>query len=521
MKLTYIIFAWGLFSPLFCSTQIDQKLDTTPTTTISPETRTIYGVVRTGNDFCLQEKKARQVRLQINKKAIEDFLEIKLDSSYNTPTIGVCCSGGGFRAAVATLGLLKGLETIGILDAVTYFSALSGSTWSLASWLHQDISIEKLDTFLRYKLENALSHQKIEEMAIAKAIIHKTLNNRHVSLVDIWGGIIGNIFLDKNDGFFGQKTYLNELGIKASAGLCPIPLFNAIIAEDEYHVMEFTPFEVGSTYLHAWVSPADAFGKEFYNGLTTDKKEGESLSTELGVFGSAFAMSIGDIWPYIIDGIKKYVSINLSLSTYFSWLYNLGAYRFSDPEFNNPTYGLSGFPLENQKQITLVDAGLDCNLPMQPLLRRNVNLYIICDATADSLGGKTKELKKVIDFVKKHNIPFPTINLENIEKKPLSVFYNEENQSAPVVIYIPNQFSISTLDLDYDKDEFTGVINNIATSVIEHAKTIKQAITYLIRNISEIRKTPKITPSKNKKTIQDTEKKINPQIIQEPLLIGL
>jgi len=519
MKLFYIILIWGLYSPLFCSTQIEEKLDTTPTTTSTPETRTIYGVVRTGNDFCLQEKKARQNRLQINKKAIEDFLETKLDTSYNTPTIGVCCSGGGFRAAVATLGLLKGLETIGLIDAVTYFSALSGSTWCLASWLCQEISIEKLDAFLRFKLENALSSQKLEEGAIAKAIMRKACNGRHVSLADIWGGIMGNIFLDKNDGTFGQKTYLDELGKKTSSGLCPIPLFNAVIAEDEYHWMEFTPFEVGSTYLHAWVSPTDAFGKEFYNGLTTDKKEGETLSTELGIFGSAFALSIGDIWPYVLDAIKKYISISSSLPAGLSWLYNFGAYRFSEPECNNPTYGLSGFPLEHQKRITLVDAGLDCNLPMPPLLRRNVNLYIICDATADNLGGKTKELNKVINFVKSHDIPFPTINLENIEKKPFNIFYDEENQTAPVVIYIPNRFDISTLDLDYDKEEFSGVVNNIANSVIEHTEAIKHAIAYLIRNISDIKKAPKIALEKNKKATHDTEKKIKPKTSPELLLI--
>jgi phospholipase A2 len=466
----------------------------------------------------MHEKKARQNRLQTNKKTIEDFLEIKIDSSYNTPTIGVCCSGGSFRAAVAALGLVKGLNTIGLLDAVTYFSALSGSTWFLASWLSQEMSLEKLELLLRFKLEHALSEQKLEEEAIAKALIHKALNGRHMSLADVWGSIMGNIFLDKNDGNFGQKTYLDEFRQKTLAGLCPIPLFTSVIAEDDYSWMEFTPFEVGSTYLHAWVN-SDAFGKEFYNGLSSDKKDGESLSSELGVFGSAFALSIGDIWPYFIDVIKNYIPVSSSLPSGLSWLYNVGAYRFSDPEVNNPTYGLAGFPLENQKRITLIDAGLDCNLPMPPLLRRNVNLYIICDATADSFGGKTKELKKVLDFVKTHNIPFPIINLENIEHKALSIFYDEENPAAPVVIYIPNQFEVSTLDLDYDKQEFTGVVNSIETAVVQHAQTFKRALAYLIKNISDTKKAPKITLGKNKKVIQENQKDPTSKITQESLLI--
>jgi phospholipase A2 len=52
----------------------------------------------------------------------------------HTPRIQICASGGGYRAMIATLGALIGLEECGVLDTVTSIAGLSGSTWAMAGW---------------------------------------------------------------------------------------------------------------------------------------------------------------------------------------------------------------------------------------------------------------------------------------------------------------------------------------------------------------------------------------------------
>lgn len=45
------------------------------------------------------------------------------------PVVAVLGSGGGTRAMTSLYGSLAGLQDLGLLDAVTYLSGVSGSTW--------------------------------------------------------------------------------------------------------------------------------------------------------------------------------------------------------------------------------------------------------------------------------------------------------------------------------------------------------------------------------------------------------
>ena len=46
------------------------------------------------------------------------------------PNLGLAFSGGGTRSASATLGQLRGLQQIGLLDKVRYYSCISGSSFT-------------------------------------------------------------------------------------------------------------------------------------------------------------------------------------------------------------------------------------------------------------------------------------------------------------------------------------------------------------------------------------------------------
>ena len=46
------------------------------------------------------------------------------------PFVGVCLSGGGSRSAAASMGALRGLRNLGLLEKVTFLSTVSGGGWA-------------------------------------------------------------------------------------------------------------------------------------------------------------------------------------------------------------------------------------------------------------------------------------------------------------------------------------------------------------------------------------------------------
>jgi hypothetical protein len=93
--------------------------------------------------------------------------------------------------------------------------------------------------------------------------------------------------------------------------------------------------------------------------------------------------------------------------------------------------------LSAQEYMNFVDAGLEFNLPYPPVsgicAERNPEILIFLDASGGTAG---KQLKKVAKYAKAQNLPFPTIDVENIDKKTCSIFKDENNPQAPVVIYL-------------------------------------------------------------------------------------
>ncbi len=52
------------------------------------------------------------------------------------PKTAVCFSGGGTRSLAATVGQLRGLAALGLLDQVGYLSCVSGSSWAVVPYLY-------------------------------------------------------------------------------------------------------------------------------------------------------------------------------------------------------------------------------------------------------------------------------------------------------------------------------------------------------------------------------------------------
>ena len=94
--------------------------------------------LRQSSRLAVEEEQFRKKRLmhvaQSLKGAFAGLVNDFGQDSY-APTIGVCASGGGFRAMIATMGLYEAFgsdqseDTPRVLDCITYASCLSGSTW--------------------------------------------------------------------------------------------------------------------------------------------------------------------------------------------------------------------------------------------------------------------------------------------------------------------------------------------------------------------------------------------------------
>ncbi|KAF5885047.1 cytosolic phospholipase A2 zeta-like, partial [Clarias magur] len=119
------------------------------------------------------------------------------------PTVAVVCSGGSSRAMTGMYGSLKGLQSLGLLDVITYMTAVSGSTWGTAS-LYSDPfwSKEGLDKVIASTQKELAKSQASLLSPTHLHYYHSEMETREkegysVSLIDTWGLIIEQLIFGK------------------------------------------------------------------------------------------------------------------------------------------------------------------------------------------------------------------------------------------------------------------------------------------------------------------------------------
>jgi hypothetical protein len=100
-----------------------------------------------------------------------------LDKQANLRDLGVAFSGGGTRAATATLGQLRALHENGWLKRVRYVSAVSGSTWAAVPFVYSMATPENLlgRTVAHKELTKAFLETDPPDQTIARAIVDSGL----------------------------------------------------------------------------------------------------------------------------------------------------------------------------------------------------------------------------------------------------------------------------------------------------------------------------------------------------------
>ena len=113
------------------------------------------------------------------------------------------------------------------------------------------------------------------------------------------------------------------------------------------------------------------------------------------------------------------------------------AQRLFPAQVYNWVHGINKIELANDQRLTLVDAGIDFNFPIPPLLRkeRAINIIIMLD-----LGTNGKDLAKAAEYAKKHHLKFPKLPENYLkmlhEHNEYCLVLQEDDPSVPVVIYV-------------------------------------------------------------------------------------
>ncbi len=381
-------------------------------------------------------------------------------SEKSTLTIAVCFSGGGFRSMFLSLGFLQGLEEAGLLDAVTYVASLSGSTWAVGSWIASGYTLSQQQQIFSSLFGHGLRPLKNPQdlATLATEMLHKALAGQFLSSIDIYGALLAHNLLTSLDK---QKITisLSQAHQKLHPSCYPFPIYTAIMTNTQpYEWMEITPYEVGSSFLQAYI-PTDAYGSFFTTGIATQGCAPLSLGYFFGIFGSAYAVSLQDIIHFSgenIASIKNMIPLSLyqiladSIKKLLGSSYH-GA-RFLPSTLPNFTYHLSHSPLSSQRYLTLVDAGIDFNLPIPPLLRpgRNIDLIIIFDSSSEIDTYPALPLAQ--QYALRKNLSFPPITTAP-SHPGLTIFGNPQQKcSGPVIAYLPRKCTTDNIkdDLSFD-----------------------------------------------------------------------
>ncbi|KAK9350488.1 acyl transferase/acyl hydrolase/lysophospholipase [Lipomyces doorenjongii] len=401
--------------------------------TLNPEVAWTPAHVRLGPQLSNQEVKFRKNRAKFTKKGLAKYLNIPVSSidERDIPTIAVTGSGGGYRAMVATCGYIISLQETGLLDCTTYLAGVSGSTWLMALFYTlAEYDTTKLIDHIKARtgVHIAFLPAAMELFTTAptdKFLLHGIIEKLHynyssVSLPDIYGVLLSSRLLVPNNELIVDRDNLKISSQRriVDTGAVPMPIYTAVrhefgLAEAEesktqadntvtqqhkkreswFQWFEFTPYEVGCEEVCAWI-PTWSLGRRWRNGVSVDTAIPElNLTLLLGTFGSAFCATLSHFYKEIRPALPD-ISISQSLDNIIKENDdNLKEVHPITPAgIPNYLLGLKSYlppscpeSIHTEKDINLMDAGMDNNLALYPLLRpeREVDMILAFDSSAD------------------------------------------------------------------------------------------------------------------------------------------
>jgi len=161
------------------------------------------------------------------------------------PSFGISFSGGGTRAATATLGELRALDSLGWIDKAQYIATNSGGAWTSVPYTYLPDSLDERRFLGQYvppaAITDAILEQEDDELSMASAIYHaKILDLRDLKRVGaLWRGdesysnLVNRIFLRPFGLHERERFFTLDENSRAS-----ILEGNAEFSRDDFYVVE-------------------------------------------------------------------------------------------------------------------------------------------------------------------------------------------------------------------------------------------------------------------------------------------
>ncbi|KAL2086798.1 hypothetical protein ACEWY4_017857 [Coilia grayii] len=459
-------------------------------------------------DLCNGEKDYIQKRLQIVKGWLSSH---DIDCRDNDPPrVALLGSGGGQRAQIALLGVLRQLGEDNLLDSFLYLAGVSGTTWAMAS-LYDDAQWSKNAPSVVSRALQSMSERSRSLFSEFGRWLRGRDAEGDLSLTDFWGVVVCAYFKGVP---LETRTLAEE---DQGDGANPYPLYSAVERvlldnEKEELWFELSPHEAGFTHPGAFVKtsllkqdfdgghvkqqnrmPMDMVQLqglqeivmlssfkllECFNDMEGSYKVLEELKSELdgypGLHSSTLLELDCNIWTKMTDEDKKqqiriiFQELNESLEQQ-----SQDMRKSKKPEHDpiwvlkkilglayNWDFGRTANILHNfkdpkvpehmckEKIMHLIDAGLFLNSPYPPMLTdtRDIDLIVSFDFSA---GDPFETVKVAHGYSDTCGMPFPQINEDDMNEDRPRSFHVFEEKGKPTVIHIP------LFNMDNCKDEAT------------------------------------------------------------------
>jgi phospholipase A2 len=392
------------------------------------------------------------------------------------PKIALVFSGGGYRAMIETIGYLKGAaseEGGNILDCVTYMAGLSGSTWAINPLVASGLQPREFAQEQRRKTEvggGRLSLKYLVDNLVGsndpsymeRRFIESRYGQFH-GAVGLYGHSLAHALLEgiSVDGKDKHNITLSDLRsrLNEDAAAYPLPLSVATEqgeAEEHLTWYEFSPYYVGVSQPHGTFVDSRLFGSLFQNGVPVHAVPEYPLAQYMGIWGSAFAVSVGDIKKESRAFGFAATALGYAASFLFSTEEQETACRGRPTGGEMPNYNFEFLPnalpeeLRAHPTLCLVDGGITKksefrhNFATVPVLARNVDMIILCDSVdSPDSDPKSEHLLSSEQEARSLNLPFPSLtgrgsplHEEELRRMPRDVYSFFEEDGAPLVLYM-------------------------------------------------------------------------------------
>ncbi|BGP19263.1 hypothetical protein JCM10213v2_007350 [Rhodosporidiobolus nylandii] len=413
--------------------------------------------VRLGQDLPLSERAYLRNRREAMRGAFARLLEVPLAEVdvRDIPVVAVAASGGGYRAMLHTASALHAAKQSGIFDCLTFVSGVSGSCWALnvlysvgggnLDWTVKHLRERVKEPFLQP--ETLISLLDTEDQTardlLTGVILKQASKGGEVSLVDAYGTLPLSIRALKTSS---QRYFLD-------GGENPLPIYSTVrhdlptveaveqakqageaetaaAAQGTWTWFEVTPYETGSDKLGCWI-PTWSLGRLFDGGQSVERVPELGLPILSGIYASAFCATLFSYYAEIRPLLASLPFFSTINDFVHKNVHHLNAiHPFPPAELPNFLYNLGGelpssipSSMTQLRTLGFADAGMELNIPYIPLMRRQCDIIIALDASADS---QDQWFKRAAQYAKQYDAEdrpsrWPSIDLEGLFPAPLSL----------------------------------------------------------------------------------------------------